>query len=213
MGINPSTDLIVDVMRQADPVKVREAAERLAEVGRAVRVERPDANFASLVKEAIGEGKSLSQSGGKAPQGPVQVVDSHPGVRMGEKLAPGQQLEAFVLTQLLENMMPKDADSLFGSGTAGSYWRSMLAEKLAAELTMAGGVGLTEQLGLSGMSDDPKKATAMLSAILSGGKGSTEVAGEAVPAFGADGSVARAIQEIMSPVEGTHGAEPETSGV
>ncbi|CFX55039.1 protein of unknown function [Candidatus Filomicrobium marinum] len=213
MGINPSTDLIVDVMRQADPVKVREAAERLAEVGRAVRVERLDANFASLVKDAIGEGETLARSGGGAPQGPVQVVDSHPGVRMAEKLAPGQQLESFVLTQLLENMMPKDADSLFGSGTAGSYWRSMLAEKLAAELTMAGGVGLTEQLGLSGMRDDPKMATAMLGAVLNGGRASAATAEEVVPTFVHGGSAARAIQEIMSPVEGTHSAEPETNGV
>lgn len=211
MGINPSTDLIVDVMRQADPIKVREAAERLSDVGQALRVQKPEAQFASLVKEALGEGKTRAH--GAATQAPVQIVDSQPGVRMSEKLAPGQQLESFVLTQLLENMMPKDADSLFGSGTAGSYWRSMLAEKLAAELTMAGGVGLTEQLGLSGMGDDPKKATAMLNAVLSGGQASAATAGEMSPNLGPGGSAARAIQEIMSPVEGTHGAEPETNGV
>ena len=57
-------------------------------------------------------------------------------------LQPVAQLEAFVLQSFIETMLPKNAESVFGSGTSGAFWKSMLAEHLAKELTRSGGVGI-----------------------------------------------------------------------
>jgi hypothetical protein len=43
-------------------------------------------------------------------------------------------LERLVLQKLVESMLPKESSTLFGRGTAGDVWRSMLAEQLAAQI-------------------------------------------------------------------------------
>jgi Rod binding domain-containing protein len=56
--------------------------------------------------------------------------------------AAAQEFEAFVLQSFIEAMLPRNAESVFGSGTSGAFWKSMLAEQLAKELTRSGGVGI-----------------------------------------------------------------------
>jgi peptidoglycan hydrolase FlgJ len=58
------------------------------------------------------------------------------------ELKPAQQFEAFVLQSFVEPMLPKDDSSYFGEGTAGSIWKSMLAERIGAEMAVAGGIGI-----------------------------------------------------------------------
>lgn len=55
-----------------------------------------------------------------------------------------QQFEAFVLQSFVEQMMPKEASSVYGSGLAGDYWKSMLSEKLAGVLAERGDIGIAE---------------------------------------------------------------------
>ncbi|NJO21920.1 MAG: hypothetical protein HC868_01930, partial [Sphingomonadales bacterium] len=43
-------------------------------------------------------------------------------------------------------MLPKDAESLFGKGPAGSIWKSMLAEQLAYKLADGHSFGIAEAL-------------------------------------------------------------------
>jgi peptidoglycan hydrolase FlgJ len=52
------------------------------------------------------------------------------------------EFQALVLTQMVEQMLPKDAESVYGSGLAGSVWKSMLAEKLAHHLAQRDILGL-----------------------------------------------------------------------
>jgi len=165
MSSGPSSDLIIDVMRQADPVKVREAAERLSAIGRSAGVSATPEDFTALVHKAISDAKGGGwYAHSVAAEASAPTPSQNAMVRAKEKMSPGQQLESFVLTNLVETMMPKDAESVFGSGTAGSFWRSMLAEKLAAELTMAGGVGLREQLKLREV-DGPSAAETIRSVL------------------------------------------------
>jgi hypothetical protein len=56
------------------------------------------------------------------------------------------QFEAFVLQSFLQAMLPKHADSVFGRGTAGEIWKSMLAEQLASEIARSGRVGIARQI-------------------------------------------------------------------
>lgn len=58
-----------------------------------------------------------------------------------------RQFESFVLQSFIENMLPKNAESVFGKGTAGSVWRSMMAEKIADQISRSGGVGIAERIG------------------------------------------------------------------
>lgn len=214
MSINPPTDLIVDVMRQADPTRAREAAERLATIGRTAKPAATANDFAAYVKSAISGKSDAERPAGSshAMQLPPSLPQGGPaGVRADPKLSPGQQLEAFVLTSLIETMMPKDAESVFGSGTAGSYWRSMLAEKLAAELTMAGGVGLGEQLKLSGT--DRPEAASMLRAVLEAGKKPVEMTAKTSDALGLSAFSGMAAGEMVpADWDGTIIMQPESNG-
>jgi len=56
------------------------------------------------------------------------------------------EFQALVLTSMVESMLPKDAEHVFGSGTAGSIWRSMMAEKIAAQLAERDVLGLSKDL-------------------------------------------------------------------
>jgi len=57
-----------------------------------------------------------------------------------------RQFEAFVLQSCIETMLPKNAESVFGKGTAGAIWKSMLAEKLADQISRNGGVGIAQRI-------------------------------------------------------------------
>jgi Rod binding domain-containing protein len=65
------------------------------------------------------------------------------------KLAKGdaaEQFEAFVLQSFIQEMLPKEAEGVFGSGLSGDVWKSMLAEKLGAEVSERGGLGIADQI-------------------------------------------------------------------
>lgn len=70
---------------------------------------------------------------------PYNMV-SH-GSKSGE-LSTAQQFESFVLQSFIEPMLPKEDSSFFGEGTAGSIWKSMLAERIGAEMAASGGIGI-----------------------------------------------------------------------
>jgi hypothetical protein len=60
------------------------------------------------------------------------------------------QFEAFVLQSFIESMLPRNAINVFGRGSAGEFWRSMLAEKMGGELARGGSVGIATRLAATG---------------------------------------------------------------
>ncbi|MCK9908109.1 rod-binding protein [Microbacteriaceae bacterium K1510] len=60
-----------------------------------------------------------------------------------------RKFEAFVLQMFVETMLPQNANDVFGKGTAGTIWRSMLAEQLGNEMAKGGGIGIAKQLAKS----------------------------------------------------------------
>jgi Rod binding domain-containing protein len=80
------------------------------------------------------------------------VVSAAANVRSGKQSreakvkAVGQQFEAVYLRQMLEECMPKDSDALYGKGTSGTMWRSMLADSLATTLSKTGTIGLAQMI-------------------------------------------------------------------
>ena len=57
--------------------------------------------------------------------------------------------EAFLVQHALESVLPKDATTVYGKGLAGELWKSMLAEKLAAEIARSGSFGIASIIAAS----------------------------------------------------------------
>lgn len=73
------------------------------------------------------------------------IRDLGPNSKLKKANAP-EQFEAFVMQSFIEEMLPKSADGVFGSGLAGDYWRSMLAEQVAGQVAKRGGIGIAKMI-------------------------------------------------------------------
>lgn len=185
MSISPPSDIILDVARAANPEKMLAATERLVQLA---GNKGPDAGvFASLVD---GAGRN------RGPDRPFDPATARVAMQNREVLANGglretlspmkpyQEFESFVLRTFVESMLPKDADSVFGSGTAGDVWKGMLAEKIGAEIAKSGGIGIAEQLAKV----HPSSGSGAQAAL---GSGSELQAGMHDDPFGSDASAGR----------------------
>lgn len=59
-------------------------------------------------------------------------------------------LEGLILKSLVETMLPKETSELFGKGSAGRMWRSMLAEQIAQTMVEDGRIQLLPQQSTGG---------------------------------------------------------------
>lgn len=151
MTVAPVQDLIVDVMGAADPAAQRVAANRLERLGSTV-----GQDFAATVNERIDAGRSRRIEASEEGEGVLRsdglkgVVAHTPIVRgPGGDGAVYRKFEAFVLQMFVESMLPKEASEVFGKGTAGTIWRSMLAEQIGNEMAKGNGIGIAKQLAKS----------------------------------------------------------------
>ncbi len=220
MAISPPSDIVMDVMRAADPARVQ-AATRALTGGRAVAgVAAANVNAPARTADAGAFAARLA-SAEKAParaaagrtvagvrfqnaaplssKGPVNLLaglDVSPraestdvGAVMGraprtaepfsqaQKAAPLTRdddrkvalhkayagLEGLLVRQMLEGALAAGGiggATLFGSGLAGSTWRSMMAATIADTVTAAGGLGLADQLLA-----DPVRLKALMSGV------------------------------------------------
>lgn len=154
MAINPPSDIVLDVARAADPEKYRVAAERLARL-------RAPASAADTFMPAPPQGPRAPGVAGPATAAtaPAAPLDAGAGAQR-RRLDPYGQFESFVLQTFVQSMLPKNASSVFGKGSAGEFWKSMLAEKMGDELARSGQVGIARRLA-AGPSHLVQPATAM----------------------------------------------------
>ena len=171
MSISPGSDIVMDVMRAADPAAVRRAAARLEGAARAAA---PKA--ASAAAKAAGPAmalweRSMAAAGAAAAKpaaargGPVRLTPADApdpaaparaaprGAEAGAEGASGKdlaagyaRLEAVLLENMLNGMMGASGGSIFGSGLAGEYWKSLLAQGLAERIAQGGGLGLARSM-------------------------------------------------------------------
>jgi hypothetical protein len=158
MTVAPIQDLVADVMAAADPASQRIAARRLERLGSAA-----DQNFAAEIDQKIGAA-AIEQNGASAagePDGSVPMDRAGHAPLVKGATGNGavyRKFEAFVLQMFVESMLPKDANNVFGKGTAGEIWRSMLAEQISNEMARGGGIGIAGQLAKSRAAADPAGA-------------------------------------------------------
>jgi hypothetical protein len=132
MAISPASDIILDVARAADPQKAMAATRALAEAQNVGTVD-----FDGALKGLSGVGlRNLSY---RNPTAVLPMAATREG-----KAAAG--LESLLLKGLIDQMLPKDAADVFGSGVAGDVWRSMLSEKIADQIAKSGALKIGTRL-------------------------------------------------------------------
>jgi hypothetical protein len=172
VGLKLSTDIVMDVVAAADPARANMAqarlksgasiqavsetsfAEALSQAGTKRGIARVlDRDIVADVVRAADPQKALA-SARKLSAGPVELATLMPGagapVGVREHAVPADtpagkaahEFEAVFLRNAVEQLLPKGENSLFGSGTAGTMWRSLAAEQLSNQLALADGTGI-----------------------------------------------------------------------
>lgn len=131
MAISPPSDLILDVARAADPVDLKEATGRLRSFAAGGSGEGFALAFEGASNRATAAGNSFRATGSSVA---------------GKAKSPGEDFEAMILSQFVETMLPDNAETVFGKGSAGEIWKSMLAEQVANQLAASGGVGIADMI-------------------------------------------------------------------
>lgn len=142
MSISPPSDLILDVVKAADPDALKTATAKLRTIARAAHTDA--AAFAGELEQVWdGPVPAIGPSSGLNGQ---RVAMLNRTALAGDSVSPAQKFEAFVLQQFVESMMPEKSEAVFGEGTAGSIWKSMLAEQIGNQIASAGGIGIAKML-------------------------------------------------------------------
>ncbi len=137
MSITPPSDLVMDVVNAADPVRLAEAQARLGQAGTALKAER-------LNDAGNGFSAQMAMAGDK----PLPGGESAPRISTKSSETPEayRKFEAMVLQNFVQEMLPSDNESVFGKGIAGDMWKSMMAEHLANVIAEGGGIGIADRL-------------------------------------------------------------------
>lgn len=130
MALPVSGDLVLDVVRAADPAAAEAARARLA-------------SFAAGSESA---GFTVD-AGAPAPAGrPAATPEAF------------ARFEAMVLQSFIQTMLPKDTESVYGEGMSGEMWQSLLAEQLGAAMAKRGGIGIADRILRDHYADGDGKA-------------------------------------------------------
>lgn len=80
----------------------------------------------------------------------AQSDPARPAAVITKKPDAGVQFEAFFLQSFIQSILPQEATEVFGEGTAGEVWKSMMAEKMAMQFAEAGGIGIAKMISPKG---------------------------------------------------------------
>ncbi|WAC29050.1 rod-binding protein [Ancylobacter sp. SL191] len=155
MSIQLPSDLILDVVKAADPQKAQAIATRLRQASAANPATLPadamsfDAALANS-STALAPARALPMEG-LSPLAGTSSLALRNATALSDKPTGAtpeayRRFESMVLSGFVDSILPEAKASLFGSGTAGQVWRSMLAERIADEVAKHGGVGLAERI-------------------------------------------------------------------
>jgi hypothetical protein len=99
--------------------------------------------FETVVKRAAAEQAVRAVAPASAPSGaPLTTPPMTPSAKAGKAQ---KSFEAFALQTFIGSMLPKENNKMFGTGNAGKMWQSLLAEKLAEQITASGRLKLLPQ--------------------------------------------------------------------
>jgi peptidoglycan hydrolase FlgJ len=138
MAISPSTDIILDVARAADPQKAMATTRAL------VAASGDDAPGASDDFVA-----TLDRMPSSVPL-PPEMSYKNPIASTPDPETPARKAEiglaSLLLKSMIDQMLPKEASDVYGGGVSGDVWKSMFSEKIAEEVAKSGALNLGERL-------------------------------------------------------------------
>jgi flagellar protein FlgJ len=151
-----NSDIVLGVTRAAD------AAKREAAVSRLDRLSGQAANVVAQATEVAASARAwstqlqIAAANTSRPANFATSSDTTKGAASHDKDV-YVKFEALLLKNMVEAMMPEDAEAVFGRGTAGKIWKSMLAEQIAEEIARTGSIGIAKQVA-AGEAAAKKKA-------------------------------------------------------
>src|SRR5690606_23711272 len=119
VAISPPGDIVLDVMRAADPE----------------RVEAARAQLQWAAQSTAGADAPFQMAAAAAPK----PADGGAGEAY-------RQFEAMVLGTFVQSMLPDEASSVYGEGLAGDMWKSILGQHLGEAISERGGIGIANRL-------------------------------------------------------------------
>lgn len=137
MAVTLPSDLVLDVMRNADPVRSREMIARLNQ-GSDAGSQGQD--FAAVMNaaqpvDAVTSELPVEMTGGVSlPLTPGEAADPKTRAYRG--------FEKMMLQNMVESMLPPADSGVFGDQISGGVWRSMTADALSGAVADSGGIGL-----------------------------------------------------------------------
>ncbi len=141
MAFNPRTDVVLEVASAADPSRATLAAQRLNALAGS---NAPTADFAADLDRAAMPGAATTTPLTNATDARSRLAEAQGGP---DKLHQAKtRFEAMMLNSFVSELLPKDTGEVFGQGTAGDMWRSMLAEQVSTQIAKSGKLGLARRL-------------------------------------------------------------------
>lgn len=139
MAVSLPSDLIAEVMQNADAARRNAATAKLRSAG-----ESAGAQFA-LTFENVQASRATSESYQNEP-----ASIGRPGAfsslsqEHGHKESAYQGFERLVLRNLFEALLPGEESGSFGEGPSAGIWRSMAVDQLAGVYSERGGIGIAD---------------------------------------------------------------------
>ena len=145
MAIKPSSDIVLEVLKAADPLRAQATTQRLTALGggsvgaaddfakvldatEQPSIERPEAGPDLSNMRARLSGVSLDEA--NAQKAARTEID----------------FEASMLKTFVDAILPKDEADVYGQGTAGDIWKSMFADQIARQIAKSGAFGISKRL-------------------------------------------------------------------
>ncbi|MDM9618969.1 rod-binding protein [Rhizobium sp. AC44/96] len=137
MAISPPSDLVLDVVKAADPLEVQAAQEKL---------KANQAAFAANSLAEAGNGFTSAVDVLDRATGKTGLGDTKNRAKTEEIPQTYRKFEAMVLQNFIKNMLPSDSEDVYGKGATGDIWKGMMAEQLGNEISKGEGIGVAKQL-------------------------------------------------------------------
>ena len=145
MAIKPSSDIVLDVLKAADPVRAQAATQRLAALG-AGGVDEAD-DFTKVLDAAAQPSAPDPDIKANAADMRDRLAALNPGALADQKMTRTQvEFEASMLKTFVDAILPKDETDVYGQGSAGDIWKSMLADQIAKQIARSGAFGISKRL-------------------------------------------------------------------
>jgi Rod binding domain-containing protein len=144
VAINPPSDIVLDVLNAADPTRAEAATQRLNALAAGAPASAAEDFAKALDAAERSSAKGVSSLVGMA-DARSKLLNKNAAEAVKAKNAQ-VEFEATLLNNLVGEMLPKDASGVYGQGTAGDMWRSMMGDQIAHQIAKSGELGIAKRL-------------------------------------------------------------------